>query len=163
MHVPIYLYWLCNIFIFSSLSDSRPADLHMIMPPSISGLVFNQAKQEGSNSYTHSHPKAGGKYFDVRSLLKRWPDLFKVYTRRRGSSNQKKCVLMKSNVFFSISQLGPDKPCEGNNGTKEDDHQQVEYLSRIGKEDAVNKLREILVEGLFVYFFAKFCHGPVFK
>ena len=30
-------------------------------------------------------------------------------------------------------------------------------------EYAGQKLKEILVEGLFVYFFAKFCHGPRFK
>ena len=33
----------------------------------------------------------------------------------------------------------------------------------MSKELARQKLKEILVEGLFVYFFAKFCHGPKFK
>lgn len=31
------------------------------------------------------------------------------------------------------------------------------------REAAKRRLRFILVEGLFVYFFAKFCHGPRFK
>ncbi len=31
------------------------------------------------------------------------------------------------------------------------------------KESASKRIRNILVEGLFVYFFAKFCHGPTFE
>lgn len=37
------------------------------------------------------------------------------------------------------------------------------YSAKLSKDLARQKLKEILVEGLFVYFFAKFCHGPKFK
>lgn len=93
----------------------------MLMPPSISGLVYNQAA-------SHAHKISGGssdncsKYFDVKAILLRWPNLFAI---------------------------------------GEDDT--VTYLTRVSKAQAAVRLRVLLVEGLFVYFFAKFCHSSTFK
>lgn len=39
----------------------------------------------------------------------------------------------------------------------------VFYLGTPDKSEARDKLRRIVIEGLFIYFFAKFCHGPTFK
>ncbi len=42
----------------------------------------------------------------------------------------------------------------------------VEYVAQDGLDDpsdAKDALKKLLVEGLFIYFFAKFSHGPVFK
>lgn len=43
------------------------------------------------------------------------------------------------------------------------DNRRVFYLGTPNKSEARDKLRRILIEGLFIYFFAKFCHGPSFK
>ena len=39
----------------------------------------------------------------------------------------------------------------------------VRTLKMTSRAEAVDNLRQMLVEGVFIYFFAKFCHGPTFK
>lgn len=90
-------------------------DPNEILPPSVSGLVYNQTA-----SHAHAHPKAGKKYFDVKTILERWPNLFEVRNKT------------------------------------------VYYMAQVPKAQAETRLRIILVEGLFIYFFAKFCHAPLF-
>ncbi len=42
-------------------------------------------------------------------------------------------------------------------------NKKITYLEPIvSKDEAVLRLREILIDGLFIYFFAKFCHGQAF-
>ena len=97
------------------LSAVIPRDRNLIMPPSISGLVCNQAR-----------PRSNGEVlFDVTAFL-------------RGS---------------------PDKFILTGNG----DEASVTYLNQETKSEALSTLHSLLVEGLFIYFFAKFCHHPIFK
>jgi hypothetical protein len=90
-----------------SLADVRPADLHEMLPPNLSGMVYNLIEHE-----------EGCKKLDVAAILKTSPNLF---------------TLKNGKVFYEEPLLT--------------------------KEKAVKRLHEILVEGLFIYFFAKFCHG----
>lgn len=97
------------------LSDSCPNkelhDINLMMPPNVSGLVYNQT--------TFRQPDK--KYFDVQRILKRNEELFRITRDKK-----------------------------------------VKYLHRVRKSEAVGILRNILVEGLFLYFLAKFCHGAEF-
>ena len=88
-------------------SESKPKDLTEMMPPSVSGVVYNLSREQ-------------------------------------------------ENFLDTISRLLPVEKfrVEGNS---------IYYLGKLSKELAAQKLRESLVEGLFVYFFAKFCHGPTFR
>lgn len=90
-------------------SEARPEDLTEMMPPSISGMVYNQTALNGPR-----------KVFDVEATLQR----SELFSFREG---------------------------------------QVFYNSALPRAKASEKLCRILVEGLFIYFFAKFCHGPMFK
>ena len=118
------------------LSESCPDDTGELMPPSISGLVYNQAEPR---------KKGDEKRFDLASILCRSNDM----------------------ILFGDSTKGNTR---------------VRYRNRLSRDEATLKLRIILVEGLFIYFFAKvssgkrdsteiemgttsfqFCHGPVFE
>ena len=39
----------------------------------------------------------------------------------------------------------------------------VYNLPKVPKQEAAENLHEVLVKGLFIYFLAKFAHGPVFR
>ena len=91
------------------LSESCPDDIGELMPPSISGLVYNQAEPR---------KKGDEKRFDLASILCRSKDM----------------------ILFSDSTKGKTR---------------VRYRNRLSRDEATLKLRIILVEGLFIYFFAK--------
>jgi len=40
---------------------------------------------------------------------------------------------------------------------------EIEYLSQKSKDEARNRLNELIVEGLFLYFLARFTHGAIFQ
>lgn len=86
------------------LAENRPSVLDEMMPPSISGLVYNQSQEDN---------------FNLRAIL-------------------------RDDVRFRIEKS------------------QVIYRETMPRDAAARKLKWILLEGLFVYFLAKFSHGPTF-
>jgi len=94
-------------------AESKPVDLTEMMPPSVSGVVYNMTRDSGAGF--------------LETLATLLPiDKFKIRGDVSGSH-------------------------------------MVHYLDCLSPALAKQKLKEILVEGVFVYFFAKFCHGPTFK
>ncbi len=87
------------------------------------------------------------KTFDVRAILDRRRDLF-ILDQHGGR------------VTYCFQDNNQDSLFAGDGGSAPLLYSSVVVERR---EAAKRRLRFILVEGLFVYFFAKFCHGPRFK
>ena len=96
------------------LSESCPKDIMEIMPPHLSGMVYNK---------TRIDKKTGCKSLDIKDILKEAPDKF----------------------------------------TMREDGLLTYHLPELTKQEAIQNLRETLVKGVFIYFLAKFAHGPIFK
>jgi hypothetical protein len=87
---------------------------------------FQSTSHTTSNSGDAASAADGRRYFDVRQILQRCPELFRIVTNDHGAL-------------------------------------EVIYLRQLTRSEATFKLRVVAAEGLFIYFFAKFCHGPKFK
>jgi hypothetical protein len=106
--------------------------LFQIMPPSISGVVCN------INHGQHVASVAGNKQ------------------RTQNKTNGTACS--------SYAEFDATEFLTRRKDLFKVDKDRVMYLGAIAtpKEVAASRLRHILAEGTFLYFFAKFCHGPTF-
>ncbi len=93
------------------------------MSPSISGVVYNQTTGVSRTQKT----------LDIRPILERRPDLFRV-------------------GFDKVNYVWPCPDVSAGMFATQEER----------KAAAERRLRLLLVEGVFIYFFAKFCHGPRF-